>query len=84
MAWETNAMSLSWKGMWVYAFPPFLLVAKVLAKIRAELVEIILVAPWWPKRVWPLDLLESSMETLWALPLMETLLMQPPSQLYTI
>ena len=62
MAWATDAMSLSWKGMWTYAFPLFPLVPKVLVKIRAELVEIILVALWWPKRVWSLNLLELSME----------------------
>ena len=29
MAWAMDAMSISWKGMWVYAFPPFPLVPKV-------------------------------------------------------
>ena len=35
MAWAMGTMALSWKGMWMYAFP---LVSKVLAKIRVELV----------------------------------------------
>ena len=44
MAWAVDVMSLSRKGMWAYPFSPFPLVPKVLAKIRAELVEIVLVA----------------------------------------
>ena len=35
IAWATDAMLVSWKGMWAYAFP---LVPKVLVKIKAELV----------------------------------------------
>ena len=31
-AWATDVLSISWTGMWVYAFPLFLLVPKVLAK----------------------------------------------------
>ena len=52
-AWATDAMFFSWKGMWTYAFR---LVPKVLAKMREQQVEIVLVTPWWPKRVWSLDL----------------------------
>ena len=52
MAWAMEAMSILWKGMWAYAFP---LVPKVLSKIRKEPVQIILLVPWWPKRVWSLE-----------------------------
>ena len=76
-AWATDAMSISWKGMWAYAFPPIPLLPKVLRKIREELSEIILVAPWWPKREWSLDLLELSVEPPRALPLLPKLLKQP-------
>ena len=65
-----DTMSLSRKGIWVYAFPQFPLVPNVLAKIRAEPVEIILVEPWWPKRVCSLDLLELSVELPQVLPLL--------------
>ena len=41
------------------------------------LVEIVLLAPWWPKRVWSLDLLELS-----KLPLLRKLLLQPRLNIY--
>ena len=75
MAWATDAMSISWKRMWAYAFPLFPLVPKLLVKIRGEQVEFILVVLWWPKRVWSLDLLELSVEPPRALPLLEKLLL---------
>ena len=68
--------------MWAYAFHPFPLVPKVLDRIRKEPVEIILVAPWWPKRVWSLDLLELSVELPRALPLFKKMLLQLKSNMY--
>ena len=38
-------------------------------------------APWWPKRVWSLDLLELSMAPPRVLPLLEKLLLQPRSNI---
>ena len=60
MAWATDALSILWTGMWAYAFPPALLLPKVLWKVREERSDILLVTPWWPKREWSLDLVELS------------------------
>ena len=46
MSWATDALSISWKGMWAYAFPPIPLLPKVLRKIREDHPETLLVAPW--------------------------------------
>ena len=58
------------------------LIPKVLAKIRAEESEVLLVAPWWPKREWFLDLVELSLEPPRALPLFHDLLRQNLNGLY--
>ena len=46
--------------MWAYTFPLLPLLPKVLQKIKEENTEVSLVAPWWPNRVWSLELLELS------------------------
>ena len=82
MAFATDALSLSWNGLWAYAYPPTPLLPRVLAKVRSETVELILVAPWWPKQVWSLDLLELSLEPPRALPVRRNLLLQPLSGIF--
>ena len=77
LAFAVDALAIDWNGMWAYAFPPLPLIPQVLRKIRDEQAEIILVAPWWPKKDWALDLLELSVEPPLRLPLWETLLVQP-------
>jgi hypothetical protein len=51
-AYAVAAMSLSWEGMFAYAFPPFRFLAPVLHKITGEKCRIIVIAPAWPKQAW--------------------------------
>ena len=51
-AWAVDALSLSWDGMFAYAFPPSPLIPKVLQKIQTTQCRVILVAPLWPSRSW--------------------------------
>jgi hypothetical protein len=50
-------MSISWKGMFAYAFPPFRFLSQILQKVARESCKIILIAPAWPKQAWFTDLL---------------------------
>ena len=77
LAFAVDALAMCWDGMWGYAFPLLPLIPQVLRKIREEKAEIILVAPWWPKRDWSLDLLELSREAPLRLPVWDRLLVQP-------
>jgi hypothetical protein len=43
-------MSLSWDGMFAYAFPPFHFLLQVLLKIKQSDCKIILIAPAWPRQ----------------------------------
>jgi hypothetical protein len=45
-------MSLSWDGMFAYAFPPFRILLRVLLRIKQSDCKIILIAPAWPKQAW--------------------------------
>ncbi|MCG8432340.1 MAG: hypothetical protein MJA29_14375, partial [Candidatus Omnitrophica bacterium] len=52
LAWKVNALTFSWEGMFVYAFPPWKILQDVLMKIKEERVTAILIAPYWPYRPW--------------------------------
>ena len=52
-----DAMTISWKGMFKYIFPPFLLPHRMLHKMREDGCKTILIAPAWPMQSWFLDLL---------------------------
>ena len=82
MAFATDALAISWNGMWAYAYPPTQIIPAVLAKVKRDAVEMIMVAPWWPKKVWSLDLLELSLERPRALPIRRNLLAQPKSNIF--
>ena len=43
----TEAMSLSWQGMWAYAFPPFPLIPPCIRTIQEEGCLVCLIAPLW-------------------------------------
>ena len=77
VAWDTDALSLSWSGLCVYAFPPFALLAEVLQKLLTEACEMILVAPAWPTQSWFPLLLQLSSDHPRRLPASPSLLRQP-------
>ena len=52
LAWATDALSLDWNHLMVYAFPPIPLLQRVLLKLRRSSTEMILVAPFWPRQSW--------------------------------
>jgi hypothetical protein len=47
-----DAFSISWKDYYIYAFPPFSLLNRVLQRMRKEEVEGIIVAPSWTTQTW--------------------------------
>lgn len=52
LAYAVDAFSLNWSDFYFYAFPPFILILRVLRKIIADKAEGILVVPWWPAQPW--------------------------------
>ncbi len=81
-AWDTDALSLSWSGMWAYAFPPFALLGEVLQKAAQDQCDLIVIAPAWPSQSWFHLLLELSVDHPRALPVQAKLLKQPDQNLF--
>jgi hypothetical protein len=69
-------MTISWKGMFNYIFPPFRLLHKILHKIREDGYKTILIAPASPRQSWFLHLLLLSSAKPLRLPLRGDLLSQ--------
>ncbi|XP_023314845.1 uncharacterized protein LOC106655901 [Trichogramma pretiosum] len=47
-----DAFTISWKGLFVYAFPPLSILLKVLRKIKIDAAEGIVIVPDWPGQPW--------------------------------
>ena len=72
-----GAMSQSWDGLQACAFPPFDFIPNVLAKVRqSQNLEVTLVAPYWPMKLWFPDVLELIVDVPMLLPLCKDLLRQ--------
>ena len=75
-AWAVDAMTISWKEMFNYIFPPFCLLHRILHKMREDGCKTILIAPAWPRQSWFPDLLLLSCAKPLRLPLRGDLLSQ--------
>ena len=75
---DIDALSIPWKGMYAYAFPPFVMLGRVIEKIlRDHPCEMILVAPKWPNQSWYARLMELLVDFPLVLPYRNDLLTQP-------
>ena len=78
----TDAFLQSWDSLQAYAFPPFAIIPRVLAKLRESLgTELTLVAPHWAQRPWFPDLLQLLLAPPVILPDRLDLLLLPRSRL---
>ena len=81
-AYAIDALSLDWKQMSIYAFPPTVLVPKVIKKIQASTCQVILVAPLKWGRSWISELLELATEIPRKIQISDKLLKQPRKLLF--
>lgn len=51
-AYKIDAFTMPWTPYYFYAFPPFVLITKVLQKIISDQSEGIVVVPDWPTQPW--------------------------------
>ena len=81
LAWAVDALSLQWKDLDAYAFPPTALLGQVVAKLLDHgCRRLILIAPGWPNMPWFWDLVDLSVQVPLSLPQVENLLTQPFNQ----
>lgn len=52
LAFTVDAFSIDWSNFYFYAFPPFILILRVLRKIITDKAEGVMVVPWWPAQPW--------------------------------
>ena len=77
-AWAVDALTVSWEDLDMYAFPPVLLLGKVVSKLSDHLYKrVILIAPGWPNMPWSWDLVDLSSQILLCLPNHHDLVTQP-------
>ena len=79
-----DALSYPWRGDKNYAFPPFILINKVINKIRAEKVTVILITPVWPTATWYGNLCQLSFRHPILLPKSEDLLKDAKGQTHPL
>jgi hypothetical protein len=80
-AYHVDALSLDWSGLFAYVFPPIPLIPRVIQKFLQEKPELILIAPFWPRRPWFPILLNMSIADPIRLPLSDKLLTQDKGRL---
>ena len=77
-AWAVDALSLQFRDLDVYAFPPVSLIAQVVSKMVDQgCPSMILIAPGWPNMPWFWDLVILSVQIPLSLPLVTDLVSQP-------
>ena len=78
-----DAFRHPWDDLDLYAFPPFPLCSRVVARVReSSRLAITLVAPLWPEKEWFADLLLLLTQPPLALSWWDSLLQQPPCNLF--
>uniref|UniRef100_A0A2D4J0A8 ribonuclease H n=1 Tax=Micrurus lemniscatus lemniscatus TaxID=129467 RepID=A0A2D4J0A8_MICLE len=75
---NVNALRCRWPHELLYAFPPLPIIPQVIRRILEEEAEVILVAPFWPRRPWFADLMELSVQPPWRVPDSKVSLSQGP------
>jgi len=82
-ALDVDALSISWEGMFGYAFPPHKIIPQVLDKVaRTSQVRLILIAPAWERQVWIKDIQKLLLDGPIPLPQWYNLLRQPSGKLH--
>lgn len=49
---EVDAFTFNWKGLYVYAFPPFSVILKMLRKMRRDGARGVVIVPEWRHQIW--------------------------------
>ena len=78
-ALAVDAFSISWSNQKFYAFPPFSLLTRVLAKIQNDVALVLLIAPTWSTQPWYPMLLQLAIARPVLLPRVNHLLTLPHS-----
>ena len=84
MALAVDALQQDWSKEKNYAFPPFCLITRVLAKSREFGGELILITPLWPTQAWYPTLLDMSVSLPVLLLMSNNLLLGPQGEIHPL
>ena len=84
LALASDALQQDWSNERNYAFPPFCLIMRSLAKLREQGGELVLVTQVWPTQVWYPTLLDLSVSLPVLLPTSQNLLLGPQGQVHPL
>ena len=80
----TDAFSCEWRGKMMYAFPPFCLINRCLAKLAKDQGEMVLITPTWHTQAWYPQLLTKLCDTPILLPPSDRLLTSPGGEVHPL
>ena len=83
-AWDTDAFTVSWYGGVAYAFPPFCLIGRCLAKIRQDKATVIMITPTWQAQPWYTELMSMLVEEPILLPPVPDLITSPMAEAHPL
>lgn len=81
-AYALDALTIPWEGMFLYAYSPLCLIPKVLQHIRQNNCQVILIAPFCPRRRCYTELLQLLVAVPLNLPNCPQLLLQPNTKIF--
>ena len=76
-----DAFQISWAHKFVYAFPPFALIGRILQKVNQDQCLMLIITPAWPGQPWFPGLLKMSVKNPLLLPALKDLLKDPAGKL---
>ena len=79
-----DALQQNWNRGFLYAFPPFNLIGRVLRKVQSQQASLILIAPLWVTQPWYPLLLELASELPILLPTHSNLLINPEGEVHPL
>ncbi|XP_036007387.1 uncharacterized protein LOC118567149 [Fundulus heteroclitus] len=77
-----DALAHPWPRTLLYEFPPIALISPTLARVRAESLTMILIAPNWPAKHWLAEITQLLWQEPWPLPARRDLLSQARGQIF--
>ena len=81
---DRDAFQISWIHKFVYAFPPFELIGRVLQKVNQDQCLMLIITPALQDQPWFLGLLKMSVKNLLLLPAFKVLLKDPAGKLNSL
>ena len=75
-----DALTINWAPIRGYAFPPFCMIARCLAKVLRDVADLIIITPHWPAQPWFAQALMMSADFPVLLPPVEDLLLSPQGE----